>query len=171
MPEARCDFAACAVGSDIFVFGGHNAGDHDSVFKYDTVANEWSTLAPMPYTCADHSASVLDGLVYIMGAGASYHDVLRFDPMSNVWSTLAPTAIRRDDGSSFVLGGCLYAVGSGICDATAERYDVASNSWTAVADMLEGRTSCGAVTIGSAGPAEEQDLFDSLIAKASMRRP
>jgi hypothetical protein len=41
----------------------------------------------------------------------------------------------------------------------------------AVANMLEGRFWCSAVTIGSAGPAEEQDLFDSLITKASSRRP
>ena len=37
--------------------------------------------------------------------------------------------------------------------------------------MLEGRRVFGAVTIESAGPAEEQDLFDSLIAQASRRRP
>jgi hypothetical protein len=47
-----------------------------------------------------------------------------------------------------------------------ERYDVTSNTWTFMADLLEGRRFLGAVTIGSAGPAEEQDLFDSLIAKA-----
>jgi hypothetical protein len=35
--------------------------------------------------------------------------------------------------------------------------------------MLEGR-KYGAVTIGSAYPAEEQDLFDSLIAKAVRER-
>jgi hypothetical protein len=40
--------------------------------------------------------------------------------------------------------------------------------WHSVADMLERRERFNAVTIGSAGPAEEQDLFDSLIAKASM---
>jgi hypothetical protein len=33
--------------------------------------------------------------------------------------------------------------------------------------MLKGRYDFGAVTIGSAGPAEEQDLFASLIAKAT----
>jgi hypothetical protein len=32
--------------------------------------------------------------------------------------------------------------------------------------MLESRNSFGAVTIRPTGPAEEQDLFDSLIAKA-----
>jgi hypothetical protein len=33
--------------------------------------------------------------------------------------------------------------------------------------MLEGRELFGAVTISSTGPAEEQNLFDSLIARAS----
>jgi hypothetical protein len=36
----------------------------------------------------------------------------------------------------------------------------------AVANMLDGRVDFGSVTIGSANPAEDQDLFDSLIAKA-----
>jgi hypothetical protein len=80
-----------------------------------------------------------------------------------------PTSKVRQGGFSFVVGGCLYAAGGIIDDgdASVERYDVASNMWTAVADMLHARNSCGAVTIGSTGPAEEQDLFDSLIAKAS----
>jgi hypothetical protein len=51
-----------------------------------------------------------------------------------------------------------------------ERYDVTSNTWTSVADMLQARLYFCAVTIGSVGPTEEQDLFDSLIAKASGRR-
>jgi hypothetical protein len=52
-----------------------------------------------------------------------------------------------------------------------ERYDAASNTWTDVADMLEGRNAFAAVTIGSTGPAEEQDFFDSLIVKAARRQP
>jgi hypothetical protein len=51
-----------------------------------------------------------------------------------------------------------------------ERYDVASNTWVVVPNMLEGRRFFSAVTIGSAGQAEEQDLFDSLIVKASGER-
>jgi hypothetical protein len=51
-----------------------------------------------------------------------------------------------------------------------ERYDIATNTWTAVADMLEDRCSSCAVCIESEGPTEEQDLFDSLITKASTQR-
>jgi hypothetical protein len=42
---------------------------------------------------------------------------------------------------------------------------MAADTWMAVVDMLEGRTFFGAVAIGSAGPADEQGLFDSLIDK------
>jgi hypothetical protein len=48
-----------------------------------------------------------------------------------------------------------------------ERYDVANDTWTAVADMLQHRNGFGAVTIEVASPAEDQNLFDSLIAQAS----
>jgi hypothetical protein len=44
---------------------------------------------------------------------------------------------------------------------------VAINTWAAMANMLEERYFFCAVTNRSAGRAEEQDLFDSLIAKAS----
>jgi hypothetical protein len=113
---------------------------------------------------------VLGGVVYIVGAGYESVGLLRFDPASEAWSTLASTSIKEDDGGSFVLDGCLYAMGN-VENNSVERYDVASDSWEAVADMPEQRWLCGAVTIGSAGPVEEQDLFDTLIAKATKNRP
>jgi hypothetical protein len=143
MPAARCAFATCAIGSDIYVFGG-TAGDGrllTSVFKFDMAANEWSALAPMRQASAYHSASVVDGLVYIVGAGASGRDVMRFDPSSGAWSWLASTSTSRQFGASFVLNGCLYAAGGDSDDgsqrsyASVERYDVASDKWTAVANM------------------------------------
>jgi hypothetical protein len=171
MPMARCRFATCSIGSDIYVFGGVSDSYHleASVFKYDTETNEWITLPSMPLACAWISASVLDAQVYIVGAGMNGRDVLRFDPVSAAWSTQAPTKDSRKEGASFVLDGCLFAAGGPV--SSVERYDVASNTWLAVATMLEGRRNCGAVAIGSTGPAEEQDLFDSLIDKASRECP
>jgi hypothetical protein len=119
MPQSRCDFAASAVGSDIFVFGGcdrmgdgqNSYGSQDSVYTYDTVANDWRTLTPMPYPCSEHGASVLDGLIYLVGAGGSRREVMRFESVSGAWSTLAPTLQRRRSSASFAVAGCLYAVG------------------------------------------------------------
>jgi hypothetical protein len=172
MPEARSDFAACAIGNDIYVFGGRSDGGRRrqaSVFKYDTMANAWSTLAPMPRASGDHSVSVLNGLIYIVGAYDGHH-VFQFDPASGVWRTLAPTLSDSEGCSTFVLGGCLYAAGGAAGGVDVEIYDTATNTWAAMANMLVGRFYSGAVTIGSSGPAEELDLFDSLLAKACSRR-
>jgi N-acetylneuraminic acid mutarotase len=172
MPEPRRLHAACAIGSDIYVFGGRfRNGFQTSVFKYDTVTNTWSTLAPMPLPCADHSVSVLNGdQVYIVGVGEDGKSVLRFDTASGVWSTLRDTSNNKRGSATFVLGGCLYVAGGDGNSSNVERYDVVTDTWTAVADMLEGRADSCAVTIRSVEPAEEQDLFDSLIAKAGRER-
>jgi N-acetylneuraminic acid mutarotase len=113
MPEPKFALGACAVGSDIYVFGGMDDGSRPqaSVFKFDTVANVWTTVAPMPYNCRFPSVSVLSGLVYIVGTDEDHRDVLRFDPASAAWSTLAPTSNRKQYATSFVIGDCLYVAG------------------------------------------------------------
>jgi hypothetical protein len=140
----------------------------DSVLKFDTEADKWSSLAPMHRGSDEHSTSVYKGLVYIVGA-VNGHEVFRFDSVFGVWSTLAPTMRNRQSGTSFVLSGSLYAAGG--CKpssiSSVERHDVASDTRTALADFSQGRCSCCAVTIGYPGSAVEQDRFDSLIAKAT----
>jgi N-acetylneuraminic acid mutarotase len=137
-----------------------------SVFKYDTEANAWSVLAPMPSAECGNSVNVIDGQIYIIGAGDDSRGFLRFAPVTGAWSTLASTLHRRFHAASFVLGGCLYAAGGIGSSSAVERYDVAADTWTAVANMLKGRHSFGAVAIRPTGPTEEQNLFDSLITKS-----
>jgi hypothetical protein len=92
---------------------------------------------------------------------------MRFDPASAEWSTLASTIKDRRNGASFVLNGILHAAGGNV-DSSVERYNVDTDTWTEEANRLERNTNFGAVTIGSSYLAEEQDLFDSLIDKASV---
>jgi hypothetical protein len=142
MPVARSEVAACVVGSDIYAFGEDDEGSQASAFKFDTVANTWSELAPTPLFCY-HRAVVLDGLIYFVGAhgGTSGHDVLRLDPASGEYSFLAPTLLNRSCRTSFVLGGCLYAAGGmhPASDLSVERYDVVTDTWTTVTSMTDAR--------------------------------
>jgi hypothetical protein len=150
MPYPCFDFAACVVGSDIYVFGRirNLHRQRNSAFKYNTEANEWSTLTPMPG--ADHgiSAQELDGLIYIVRTGDLHCGLICYDPASGLWSTLAPLPYGCIRGVSFILGGYLYAAGGHGNESKVQRYDVTTDAWTEAADMLEGRTHFGAVTIG-----------------------
>jgi hypothetical protein len=170
MPAPRGGFAYCAYTSDIYVFGGYNDGGEDqtSVFKFDTEAGEWSTQAPMPTECAFNTASQIGGQVYITGAGEGWREVLRFDIATSAWSNLASTSMSSRFGVSFVLADCLHATGGRDARrcASVEHYDATNNTWTPVANMLEGRRFFRAVCIESESSTEEQDLFDSLIARA-----
>jgi hypothetical protein len=149
MPNPCYEFAACVIGSDIYAFGviSYNYQQR-TVSKYKTETDEWSTLAPMPSNASRHSALELGGLIYLVGAGDTFCGFFRYDPASGVWSTLARLRHSCRNGSSFVLGGCLYAAGGKSEESKVQRYDVTTNTWTEVADMLEGRTHFGAVTIG-----------------------
>jgi hypothetical protein len=167
VPDSIERLAACAVGDVIYVFGTNEELEDPVNFKLDTLTSEWSTLTTCDKSLIFHRVCALDGIIYVVGAGGNFDDFLRFDPTTEAWAVLAPTTDRRDDCALFVLGESLYAAGGGFNSASVECYDVASDTWAVVSDMLQGRQSFGVVTIGSAGLAEEQDLFDHLIAQAS----
>jgi hypothetical protein len=164
LPEARDNFAACAIENNIYVFGGFYENEpRASVFKYDTVTNTWSTLAPMPDCSVHHCAIVLDGLVFLLGAGRTCSELYRFEPASGVWNTLASPG-SAEDAACFVAGGCLYVAGGFDHGARVLRYDAVADTWTPELDMLQGRECCCAVTVGASGPVEEkQNLFDALL--------
>jgi hypothetical protein len=158
---------AAAVGTDIYAFCQDRNGEpDDAVHKYDTLTNQWSILAPMPFfDDNDISANLIDGLIYIVGFG----EILRFDPALGLWDTLSLTLYPRFCCAMLVLGESLYAAGGAGDASNMERYAVSTHTWTMVADMLQPRRSFSAVTTCVEGPAIEQDLFDSLIAKAPSR--
>jgi N-acetylneuraminic acid mutarotase len=172
MPEARRNRAACAIESDIYVFGGRSGVESQtSIFKLATETTIWSTLQPMPFPCCYHSVSVLDDdQVYIVGAGIDGKCVLRYDTASGVWSTLGATLNSKQHRANSVIGGFPHVAGEVRNRSSVERYDVATDTWTAVASMLEGRNCGCAVNIRSVDSAEEQELFDSLIVRATRER-
>jgi N-acetylneuraminic acid mutarotase len=105
MPEVRGAISACAVGNDIYVFGGEY--EQSVYYRYDTIADTWTMLAPMPIVSDHHSASAVGGFIYIVDAGYDGAQVLRFGMALNVWSTMTPTSVVYH-GASFVVGGSLY---------------------------------------------------------------
>jgi N-acetylneuraminic acid mutarotase len=84
MPGARSPCVACVVGIDIYMFGGMDILGEDlaSVSKYNTEANAWSVLEPMPDVENGHRVSVINGLIYIIVARVNSRGFLRFEPVT-----------------------------------------------------------------------------------------
>jgi N-acetylneuraminic acid mutarotase len=130
MPEPRKLHAACAIGSDIYAFGGVLGLERQrSVFRFDTETNTWSTLEPMPRPCYTYSVSIIGGYqVYIVGAGDDGKGVLRFDTSSGVWSMLRDTSNNKHGSAFFVVGGCLYVAGGESDSSSVKPYEVATDT-------------------------------------------
>jgi hypothetical protein len=157
---------AVSVGTDIYIFGGTFSAELllQLVLKYDTVADTWEFVDnDIPVRCHEHSVSLLNGLVYVVGGGSDGKDFLSFDPATLEWVTLPSTVTDMRTCTTFVLDGSLYAAGGGpYRSSDVDRYDLDTGSWTRVANMSHGRSSFQAVII-STHAADEVDIFDSLI--------
>jgi N-acetylneuraminic acid mutarotase len=75
MPTARGAIAGAAVGQHIVIFGGEGntqspAGVFEEVEAYDTVADTWISLPPMPTPRHGIGAAVIGPAVHIPGGGA-----------------------------------------------------------------------------------------------------
>jgi hypothetical protein len=70
LPTPRGGFAAAAVGKEILIIGGEGGNNtYSTVEAYDTVANSWRALAPMPTARHGIQAAVCDGGVYVAAGG------------------------------------------------------------------------------------------------------
>jgi hypothetical protein len=169
MPSPRYNFGSWVLTSDVYVFGGldHIDDDTDTVYRYNTETNKWSTLVPMSGSrgyC--HRVCVLDGKVYVVGGRQENRTlciVCMFDPGSSSWSTVASMCVTREDCDLFVLGGCMYATGgyAGTPLSSVEKYEPATDMWTMVGPMKRGVFHHRVETVRL-----EANLFDALIGKA-----
>ena len=97
----------------------------------------------MPTARRSHSASVLDGKIYVTGGGLlsrEYTDALEvYDPAADTWTTLASLGQSRAYHASAAVKGKLCVFGGELLDGSrtnlVEVYSPASNSWARAADV------------------------------------
>lgn len=176
MPEVAYCAAACVAGTDVYVFSGMDNGQAtNTVFRYDTVTDEWSKLAPKREARIWCQTCVLDNMVYVVGGFpptiALVSSVCRLDPVAGSWSTVATMSRRRGRFGMCVLGGCMYAAGKRGREQTMGKYDPDTDSWSDVSPMLGGgrKTFC-AQSVTTRAEIVEENVFDSLVAKAEAGR-
>jgi N-acetylneuraminic acid mutarotase len=175
--------AAVAIGKKFYVFGGFRLPDtgkigwypEDKAWVYDSEAQSWSELPPMPTPRGAHAAVAVGNKIYVIGgakipSGMDLPDGLTpggpiellgtmevFDIEKNSWLTLKPMTLPRNHHDIASLDGKLYVIGGtvGSCFPSGwaanvsinEVYDIATDTWSTRAPMPTARSGIGAAVI------------------------
>jgi len=165
MPTSRGGQGCAADGVRIYCAGGMSSTTGntavDAMEAYNTVTDEWETLAPMPRVRDHFAAGVIDGKFYAVGGRDTsvipvfdFTDV--YDIATNTWSSGASLPTARADFAATVVQGRLLIMGgegNGPSNGTypnVEEYDPARDSWRALADMKTPRHAFGAAVSDAA---------------------
>lgn len=127
MPAERGDARAATIGDFIYVVGGsyrHVLTNtlEDTLFRYDVLANSWSTLSPMPTAREAPFVGVVNGKLHVI-AGLGHdpgfptaaitldvHE--RYNPNTDSWDTLDPLPREpRTKGAVGVVDLGIYCAG------------------------------------------------------------
>jgi kelch-like protein 8 len=180
MPHPRYAHCACAVGDVMYVLGGIEEIEGrertvSSVLRFDSHAQTWSEVAPMPAGREFSGACVVGGGIYIFGgrddASVSTTTTYRFSTETNTWATLSPMPEVRQFHSVCVLDGYIYVMGGGNDNlplSSVHRFDPVADSWSEVAPMFMARTGFGTFVLG--GSIHVVGGFDGESSVTSMER-
>ena len=113
-------------------------------------AETWTQKADMPTATSLHSASVVDGKIYVIGGTDNLYKwtsywstVFAYDPQTDTWARKADMPTARARLSASVVDGKIYAIGGsphGDAEVAAvEVYDPTTDTWTKKADMPRAR--------------------------------
>ncbi|MFW9998387.1 MAG: Kelch repeat-containing protein [Candidatus Odinarchaeota archaeon] len=124
MPTARSESAACVIDGRIYVSSGgtkcneiaSDFGPVPTVEVYNPATDTWAQASDMPRTRMVHSASVVDGKMYIIGGvdfigGELPSTVDVYDPATDAWTTAADLPTTRSGHAAGVVDGRIYVIG------------------------------------------------------------
>ncbi|WP_230843610.1 Kelch repeat-containing protein [Gloeobacter morelensis] len=160
MPTSITHGGTAIVGTNIYVAGGYIGYPDTSqvfgtkeVWKYDTVADKWTAMPPLPQARGSGALVALGReLHFFSGTDVNRidkndHWILKLDG-GNSWTTSTPAPIPRSHMGYVALGGKIYTIGGQKSfDTNLDAQDAVHvwqpekpNSWTQLASLPE-RTS------------------------------
>ena len=149
MLMSRYSLAAVAVGGKIYAIGGvstdggFDGGYCDAVEAYDPVSGAWTQVASLPMALCCHTATVVDGKIYVLGGdveGAEFSATDRVDmynPATDSWQQMTAMPTARGSHAAAVLDGKIYVTGGFTLDGkmsdVVEAYEPVADTWTTLA--------------------------------------
>jgi len=124
------------VNGKLYVFDG----SANYVYCYDPGSNGWSLKTPSPAQASFGAVAVVNGLIYIIGAGGAgpQAGVYAYNPVADSWATKASMPTARYGCAGAAVNGIIYVAGgysnTGAV-ATVEAYNPATDAWTTVTPL------------------------------------
>jgi Kelch motif len=165
MPTARSGLALATDGRYIWAIGGRTGGAPcapsalDTVERYDTSTNTWTTKASMIVPRSDLAAAFIPGTTKILVAGGcdgSYltdtNRVDSYDVATNIWSSLPPDlpTARASMYDATAIGNRVYVIGGQSFPGTevsTNEYFTQGVGWQADTPMPGAMAERGVVTV------------------------
>jgi len=150
MPDKVDQCAAAVLGGRVYVAGGHNQTGYRyntkddwllnaGVHRYDSLTDQWSSVASMNRERYYHSLVALNGHLYAIGGAHTKKTAERYDPETDHWSFIANSTFEHHHSAAAVLGGKIYVYGGD----GFEVYSPETDQWTQLSsdsDRKYGRT-------------------------------
>jgi N-acetylneuraminic acid mutarotase len=158
-PTKRTEVTAAAVAGKLYLMGGFSAprlsnvldlAITDLVEEYDTVADRWRTVSPMPGKLHHAGAVAIGERIYVVGGFTQaflsvWHPVASlyiYHPASDTWVEGPPMPTARGALAVAELDGRMVAVG-GYTDSSntgaAELYDPVQQKWESLPSLSTAR--------------------------------
>jgi serine/threonine-protein kinase PknK len=165
--DERQEVVSARIGQYIYLAGGFDlrTGASRVLERYDTSADQWSELAPLPLALHHSAAVAYHGALYVVGGyaadqqgfersdGLALAILLKYRPKTDTWTELPAPPTKRGAFAVGVIGGKLYvAGGNNVTEgelARLEIYDFHTRHWSRGPDMgLAREHIAGAVSDG-----------------------
>uniref|UniRef100_A0A4X2KE85 Kelch like family member 29 n=1 Tax=Vombatus ursinus TaxID=29139 RepID=A0A4X2KE85_VOMUR len=151
MTVPRCRHNSLVYDGKIYTLGGLGvAGNVDHVERYDTITNQWETVAPLPKAVHSAAATVCGGKIYVFGgvneAGRAAGVLQSYIPQTNTWSFIESPMIDNKYAPAVTLNGFIFILGGAYARATTI-YDPDKGNIKAGPNMNHSRQFCSAVVL------------------------
>ena len=162
LPRERQEVAVAALDGKVYVIGGILPSGQSTaiVERFDTAANRWETVAPLPENSRlDHvGAAAAAGKIYSIGGierqpgrpSRTVRSVFAFAPGTGIWARVASLPRARGAMGVAELDGRIYAAGGQGGTQSGRNFAVyfpEEDRWQRLADMPTGRNHLAAAAV------------------------
>ncbi|MGI8589202.1 MAG: M14 family zinc carboxypeptidase, partial [Chloroflexia bacterium] len=139
-PSTIGRYGFAQTGNDFYVISGvSEATDVDTVSRYNTVTDAWTSLAPLPIAGEAPAAAYFNGKIYVAGGNTSNGPTTAFqiyDIATNTWTAGPDMPAGTWGAAAGAYNGKVFVAGGNFLPTSVMYvFDIAGNTWTTGTSM------------------------------------